>query len=143
MTIISGFQTGIDQMGLEVARELGLPTGGFAPKDFRTENGSQRKLAELYGIKEHSSGDYNARTELNIQLSGGTIIFGDINSPGSRATLRFLKKHGKPYLINPSVEEIKAFKKYQDIINIAGNRGSKISKEDLEKYRQTLKEGLA
>ncbi|SFF23216.1 YpsA SLOG family protein [Spirosoma endophyticum] len=30
--IISGGQTGIDQLGLEVARSLGIPTGGLAPR---------------------------------------------------------------------------------------------------------------
>ncbi|WP_374755987.1 YpsA SLOG family protein [Fibrisoma montanum] len=29
---MSGGQTGIDQMALEVARSLGVPTGGMAPK---------------------------------------------------------------------------------------------------------------
>ena len=142
MRIISGGQTGVDQMGLEVAKELGLLTGGYAPKGFKTEKGNNPELATLYGLKEHSSEEYNPRTELNVQLSGGTIIFGDEKSPGSISTLRFIKKHSKPYLINPTVDEIKEFKKYKEILNIAGNRGSKLSVESLGAYRETLKEGL-
>ena len=45
LKIISGGQTGIDRMGLEVARELGLPTGGTAPKSYWTENGADPSLA--------------------------------------------------------------------------------------------------
>ena len=37
--IISGGQTGIDRMALELARELGLGTGGTAPKGYTTESG--------------------------------------------------------------------------------------------------------
>jgi len=143
MRIISGGQTGIDEMGLQVAKELGLLTGGFMPKDYKTETGNKPEFVELYGMKEHPSSDYNARTELNIQLSGGTIIFGDISSPGSKSALKFLKKHQKPYIANPTVEEIKEFIKYQEVVNIAGNRASKVKPEDLEKYRNTLKEGLS
>lgn len=142
MRIISGAQTGVDQMGLEVAKDLGLMTGGYAPKGFKTEKGNDPTLADKYGIKEHPSAEYDKRTEVNVQLSSGTIIFGDETSPGSKATLKFIKKHNKPYLINPTVQQIKEFRIYKEIINIAGNRGSKISSADLEKYRETLKQGL-
>ena len=30
--IISGGQTGVDQLGLEVAKQLGIPTGALPPK---------------------------------------------------------------------------------------------------------------
>jgi len=32
--VISGGQTGVDRMGLEVAKELGIPTGGTAPPNY-------------------------------------------------------------------------------------------------------------
>ena len=142
MTIISGGQTGIDRMGLEVAKELGLTTGGFAPKGYRTETGEDKSLA-TFGLQEHTGREYNERTELNVLFSGGTIIFGNEKSAGSKLTIKLLNKHQKPYLINPTVEQIKSFIKTKDIVNIAGNRASKIDPKDLEKYRQTLKEGLA
>lgn len=142
MRIISGGQTGIDRMGLEVAKELGLFTGGYAPKGYKTETGNDSSLAG-FGLKEHTSTEYNQRTEINVMLSGGTIIFGDENSAGSKATIKFLKKHQKPYLINPTVEDIKVFIKTKDIVNIAGNRASKLSEEQLNLYRETLKQGLS
>jgi hypothetical protein len=76
---ISGGQTGIDRMGLEVAREPGLLTGGTAPK----------------------------------------------------ATVEFCQKENKPYLINPSADELTAF--IRDIpfgiLNVAGNRTSKLTSD--------------
>ena len=142
MRIVSGGQFGIDRMALEVAKELGLLTGGFAPKGFKTEKGNDPTLAD-FGLKEHSSAEYNPRTELNVQLSGGTIIFGDVSSAGTKSTLKFINKHHKPFLINPTSEQIKDFRKTKDIINVAGNRGSKLTSEKLEEYKLTLKEGLS
>ena len=37
--IISGGQTGVDTIGLQVAKELGIETGGKAPKGFLREEG--------------------------------------------------------------------------------------------------------
>ena len=48
--VISGGQTGIDQLGLEVARSLGTPTGGVAPKGYLTESGPNSSLREWYGL---------------------------------------------------------------------------------------------
>lgn len=46
--IISGGQTGIDRIALEVAGELYVPTGGTAGKGFFTESGPDLTLAD-YG----------------------------------------------------------------------------------------------
>ena len=37
--VISGGQTGVDTIGLQVAKELGIETGGTAPKGFLRETG--------------------------------------------------------------------------------------------------------
>jgi hypothetical protein len=50
LKIISGGQTSIDRMGLEVARELGLSTGGTAAKGYLTEKGADPSLAAI-GLK--------------------------------------------------------------------------------------------
>ena len=42
--IISGGQTGIDQLALEIAIELGIETGGTAPPNFMTEDGVNLEL---------------------------------------------------------------------------------------------------
>lgn len=141
MRIISGGQTGIDRMALEVATELNINTGGYAPKGYRTELGLDKSLA-AYGLREHPSSNYNHRTEVNVMLSDGTIIFGNQESSGTKKTIEFLDKHHKPYLINPTADEINKFIQNKLVLNVAGNRGSKLTENQLEFYRQTLKEGL-
>jgi hypothetical protein len=36
--VISGGQTGVDRIALEVARECEVPTGGTAPRGFLTDD---------------------------------------------------------------------------------------------------------
>ena len=48
--IISGGQTGADQVALSVAVRLGLKTGGYAPLRYMTEDGPDPTLAR-YGLE--------------------------------------------------------------------------------------------
>ena len=80
--IISGGQSGADQGGLEAAERLGVPTGGFMPKGFRTEDGPRPDLAARYGLVEASTPGYPERTERNVQLADGTAVFAAAGSPG-------------------------------------------------------------
>lgn len=51
--IISGGQTGIDTIELQVAKELGIETGGKAPKGFLTTQTNKReKEQDLYTLKQ-------------------------------------------------------------------------------------------
>lgn len=54
--IISGGQTGIDQIALELAREYGISTGGWMPPGFVTEDGDKPKMKGLYGMEETVGG---------------------------------------------------------------------------------------
>lgn len=65
--IISGGQTDADQAGLRVARRLGLRTGSFMPKRFRTEAGPRPDLAANYGLEETATSAYAEQTERNVQ----------------------------------------------------------------------------
>lgn len=130
--IISGGQTGADQGGLNAALKCGIPTGGWMPKGWKTEEGSRPGMARRYLMKETSSSDYIHRTKLNIVESDATLIFGDINSAGSYYTERECIRIDKPYLVIPRNEEHAVEKIYTflcvhspDIVNVAGNRESK------------------
>ncbi len=135
--IISGGQTGADQGGLEAAEALGIPTGGFIPKGFRTADGPRPDLAERFGLVEHSAWGYPPRTRSNVFISNMTICFGNIHSPGSKLTRRYCNELGKFFmvfdypLINDDEMERYKFSLYTEmstinpeIINIAGNRES-------------------
>ena len=88
--IISGGQTGVDQAALRAAKACGIPTGGWAPKGFRTENGPTPWLAE-FGLREHASADYAVRTRANIRDAGLTLILLTRESDLARGTALTLR----------------------------------------------------
>lgn len=101
MKIVSGGQTGADRGGLDAARELGLPFGGWAPKDWRAEDGA---IPEVYRASMQEAGVsrlYTFRTRLNVQDSDGTLIVtlrpGKLTG-GSALTWRMCNIHGRPRL---------------------------------------------
>lgn len=140
LKIYSGGQYGTDFLALEVAKECGLETGGTAPKGFRTERGNNYNLRK-YGLVEHSSYRYEPRTEKNVVDSDATILFGNTKSPGSKQTIEFCDKHSKEYKENPTPEELVKFIKENDIkiLNVAGNRESKLTTEQMNQYRNILR----
>lgn len=96
--IISGGQCGADRAGLDAAKQLGLQTGGFAPKGFRTEEGAAPELAELYGIQETATTGYVQRTIANVDAADATVAFMMVANPsmgnGTRKTVGYCL-HGK------------------------------------------------
>lgn len=135
--IISGGQFGADLGGLKAAIVFNLPTGGWAPAGFKTEQGSNIDLKENYGLKETPSSGYSQRTEWNVRDSDATIILSrDFMSKGTVATLNYCKKHKKnvhrvPFIsrqehVLVSGESILEFLHFHsiEILNIAGNRES-------------------
>ena len=96
--VISGGQIGADIAALRAAKKLGIETGGWMPKGFRTKEGGKWEYADEYSMKETSTRDYPTRTGLNVAESDGTLRFAyNWNSRGERATLRCLQKYEKPY----------------------------------------------
>lgn len=152
--VISGGQTGVDRLGLEVGRGVGLQTGGTATPGFVTERGKDETLRD-FGVEEIStelqggkSGSkfYLPRTEQNVINSDGTVYFAtDEDSAGKIATERFARQHNKPFLLNPTAAQLREWLIANNVetLNVAGNRGSKISAEQLNVYRNILREALS
>lgn len=124
--IVSGGQTGADRAGLEAGRFLGIETGGYCPKDCRTERGPDRSLLD-FGLLPTASGSYTQRTLLNIQHSDATVIFGNLESSGSKQTVEHCVRLSKPHLKNPTPFELREFVRVNGIktLNVAGNRESR------------------
>jgi hypothetical protein len=125
MRIISGGQTGADRTALEVAKELGLQTGGTVPRGWRTENGPDPSLA-TFGCREHASNEYPPRTRQNVLDSDGTVWFGTTKSRGYLRTFKEVQAAQKPWLVNPNTAELlRWLAAFQiEVLNVAGNAES-------------------
>jgi hypothetical protein len=95
--LVSGGQSGVDRAALDVALELGVPCGGWCPKDRKAEDGP---IPNRYPLVELSSGDYSQRTRGNVRDSDGTLIlaWGEPRG-GTLLTMDVCRGTGKPYLV--------------------------------------------
>ena len=128
--VISGGQTGADQGGLMGAWEAHVETGGTAAPRFMTEEGPRDAVLKSFGLVELNEKDpdmWPKRTWRNVQDSDGTVLFGNMASPGSKMTIRYCKTNLKPYFINPTAEQLADWMEANaiNILNVAGNRESK------------------
>lgn len=128
--IVSGGQTGADQAGLRAADAAGIPTGGWAPKGWLTEDGPAPWLAE-FGLKEHPKEGYPERTVANVRDSDATLWFGNTDSHGCRVTRAACRKYEKPiFHVSEGVTtpgDVITWMVANNVhtLNIAGNRESK------------------
>src|SRR5437868_2235753 len=129
--IISGGQTGADTGALLAARELGLETGGSAPKGWLTENGPQEAFLRSFGLIECELKGYPVRTRRNVERSDGTLLIGPLGSGGSKLTYEIATEVGKPLFQvpfpgAPDTKEFRSWLERYDIktLNLAGNRES-------------------
>jgi hypothetical protein len=132
--VISGGQTGADMAGLRAAREVGIKTGGYAPRGWKTERGQRRELLEEFGLEECHSEGYKARTWRNVEEADCTIrIASDFNSRGERCTRNAIEHFRRPFQdilfaeLHPRYADRLAAWIVQgntNILNVAGNTES-------------------
>jgi hypothetical protein len=118
-------------MALDLAKVHGYQTGGQAPANYYTEDGNAPELAE-YGLT--AAGSLQERTRANVENSDVTVIFSEnLESTGTKQTIKEAKRLNKPLVINPNVVQLKALLINPEVtvINIAGNRLSTASMEFL------------
>jgi predicted NAD-dependent protein-ADP-ribosyltransferase YbiA (DUF1768 family) len=162
--IISGGQMGIDQAGLRAAKAVGLETGGLMPKgqlvyDPKTRGKrSDPEVATEFGLTEHTKTGWLPRTEQNVIDADGTLIYDPTAKPnpnpsqdnpqqlrdiekkwglksGSMRTVGFAMDHNKPFLVNPTKDELIEWMKDNNIqtLNIAGPRFHKKGQSNIAK----------
>lgn len=130
--VISGGQSGADRGGLDAARELGIPIGGWVPRGRRAEDGP---VPPEYPLRETPSADYAERTERNVRDADGTVVI--TRGPaagGSLLTLEVAARLGRPalHLDLSRLDEASAGSALRAwllltrcaILNIAGSRAS-------------------
>jgi hypothetical protein len=86
--IISGGQTGVDFIALELAHKAGLETGGVAAQGFKTEDCPCSDLEHLYKLRD-SGADYVARTKMNVDEADATIAFLAKSPSGTGKTIGY------------------------------------------------------
>jgi hypothetical protein len=135
--VISGFQAGADIGSIRAAVAAGIPTGGWMPRGFLTEEGPRPEYAERYGAKEHPSPQYPPRTRRNIEDSDATFLFAtNADSPGTKLAYTYAYDVYRPSVIIKVVpgpippERPRAcanwlIKRQVKILNVGGNRESK------------------
>jgi hypothetical protein len=127
--VISGGQTGVDRAALDVARELGVPCGGWCPRGRRAEDGP---IPESYPLEETPSASYPERTAWNVRDSDGTLVVTRGRPRGGTAlTVSLARRAGKPVIVanlegGANAAEIRAFLLEHRIrvLNVAGPRES-------------------
>lgn len=128
--VISGGQTGADQAGLSVARNLSITTGGWATKGYRTSIGPNPDLlGNTFGLVEMPTESYKTRTWENVKDSDGTIrLCVDFTTPGEKCTANAIRTYKKPSydvdLNDPAlVDDVINWIRINNIkiLNVAGN----------------------
>lgn len=150
LVVISCGQTGVDQLALQAASDLGLGAYAIMPLGRRTENtegigGDTDFFGDAYVI-ELSSGSYRYCTWANVYFSDATIILDYQNSEGSRETIRACEYLNRPYLNIGGLSEseipvrIAEWAKRHNvrILNIAGNRQRLLSATQYEEVRTNV-----
>jgi hypothetical protein len=127
--IVSGGQTGADQAGWRTARTFGIPTGGWMPKGFLTEDGPRPELAKEFSAAEMPTNSYPARTEQNVRDSDATVWFGETTTKGAQETVAACHRFSRPCMLvfpDASFEPAHVARWIAEhqvrTLNVAGNR---------------------
>ena len=137
LKIISGGQTGADIGALTAARELGLETGGTAPRGWMTEEGPRETVLRGFGLVEAEAEGYAPRTRANVANADGTLLIGQYETGGSALTYITATELNKPLFHvpfsarpeEPLDETAKRFRSWLTqhnvkTLNVAGDRES-------------------
>lgn len=128
LRVISGGQTGVDRAALDVARALGIPTGGWCPAGRQAEDGP---IPDRYPLRETASADPAVRTARNVleadltliispqPLAGGTDLAAQIAADEGRRLV----------LLEPGAPDLRAIRRSLSAagpvtVNVAGPRES-------------------
>lgn len=135
--IRSGGQTGADRAGLDAARELGIPTCGWCPKDGLAEDMAEPPgvLTTYPELRETPSSGYVQRTAWNVRDAHATLIVapgGLEPRSGTEATEKLARAYGRPCLVVQGLDDIPAAQRWLAeagrglVLNVAGPRASKV-----------------
>jgi hypothetical protein len=136
LKVVSGGQVGADIAALKIAHYFGIPTGGFIPRGFRTQQGCHPEYETLYGMEEMPTTNYKDRTFANVESSDGTARFAyDFGTPGELCTMKAIWINNKPFFDvepadpnHPKPSQMVEWIREHNIhtLNVAGNANPRI-----------------
>jgi hypothetical protein len=144
--IISGGQTGVDQIALEQASRISIPAFAIVPNGKRVEGNNEIECFSARLI-ELNNCSYKYRTWLNVYLSDGVILCSLFESEGTQSTLQAAKYFNRPvFIIDPAKEYSEIIKQVKDwialygikIIDVAGHRQSYLGSTIYERVSDIL-----
>ncbi len=129
--IVSGGQTGVDRAALDVALDLGLACGGWAPLGRRAEDG---RIPARYPLRETATAAYPQRTRLNVRDADATLILTRGEPAGGTAfTIACAQTLGRPCMLidlgRPDPQQAARVRDWLShqrvrVLNVAGPRES-------------------
>ena len=128
LKIVSGGQTGVDRAALDVARELGLPHGGWCPRGRRSEDGV---IPAVYELTETPESRYEQRTEWNVRDADATLLlFRGTLGGGTAFTLQCVRSLGRSHALvdldeTADPRDLAEWAAGFRVLNVAGPRESR------------------
>lgn len=133
LAIVSGGQTGIDQLANQIAFDNGVRSYRTLPNGKRTENGGGVELSgtEPKGREfEISTSGYRDRTWACVYIADATLMIAFRSSPGTKETETAARQLGRPLFYldpersNPIDSANEILRNGVQVLNIAGHRRS-------------------
>jgi hypothetical protein len=136
--VVTGGQTGVDRAAVDVGIELGLPYGGWVPRDGWAEDFERPPglLTRYPGFWESDSDDPDVRTARNVYEADATLVLTvtDAPSPGTERTCRCAAAAPRPLGVvdlgaasrATSLAALVTSLTWPSTLNIAGPRSSEV-----------------
>lgn len=131
--VVSGGQTGVDRAALDVATELGIPTGGWCPHGRLAEDGP---IPDSYSLQQTPSEQYKQRTDWNVRDSDATLVITRGSPTGGTAlTVDCARRRQRPLhvvdLDLPASDSLASARRWlravrPKALNVAGPRASTV-----------------
>ena len=138
--LVSNNNSEIDGVLLDIAKELGLSTKGYAKKTDTTTDIDTKYLDSQYGIKITQSDNASYAGALNVEQSDAVVIYGPTNSVYARNVISVAEKRNIPHIINPNALTLRKFLSENDVetLNVVGTP-AELTNKNKEIYSDIFK----